>query len=161
MTRFCEPDPYSRSQDAEGCRLQLLDAHRNWGWKIVNHGKYREKARLQAKNAKAVSEGKEAERKRHSREKAAGVRRSPPVSDPSNANANTAKRSSASKLAAPDWSSIEGLNLDAWDLWLAYRRKTKRRPYTTDMKAIELAVLTADEQLWRSWLEDRKSRKIS
>ena len=69
------------------------------------------------------------------------------MSDPSNANANTAKRSSASKLAAPDWSSIEGLNLDAWDLWLAYRRKTKRRPYTTDMKAIELAVLTADEQL--------------
>lgn len=94
MARFCEPDPYSRSQDSDGCRLQLLDSHRNWGWKIVNHGKYREKARLQAKNAKAVSEGKEAERKRITREMSAGVRRIPPLSDPSNANANSIPTSS-------------------------------------------------------------------
>jgi hypothetical protein len=92
MQRFCQPDPYSRSQDAEGRRLELLDDHRNWGWHIVNHGKYREKARLAAKNARDVEAGKEAERKRNAREcppMSADVRRSPPVSDPSNANANS------------------------------------------------------------------------
>lgn len=35
------PDPESRSPEHEGRRIILLDEHRNWGWKIVNHGKYR------------------------------------------------------------------------------------------------------------------------
>lgn len=56
MKRFCEPDPYSRSQVSEGRRLELIDTHRDWGWKIVNHKKYREKARLMAKNARETAE---------------------------------------------------------------------------------------------------------
>jgi hypothetical protein len=36
-----EPDPDSRSGAEEGRRLVLLDPHRNWGWRIVNHAKYR------------------------------------------------------------------------------------------------------------------------
>lgn len=95
MERFCQPDPYSRSTDHEGRRLVLLDDHRTWGWRIVNHGKYKEKARLMGKNARDVESGKEAERKRAAREtggcppKSAEVRRSPPVSDPSYADADS------------------------------------------------------------------------
>lgn len=62
MKRFCEPDPYSRSQDLNGARLQLLDAHRPWGWQVINHGKYREKARLQAKSEREITDGKNAAR---------------------------------------------------------------------------------------------------
>lgn len=67
MERFCEPDPYSRSQDCEGRRLIQLDGHRDWGWQVVNHAKYREKARLTAKNARDTASGKEAARKRAAR----------------------------------------------------------------------------------------------
>ena len=34
-------DPESRSPEQDGRRIILLDAHRAWGWQIVNHGKYR------------------------------------------------------------------------------------------------------------------------
>ena len=57
MARFCEPDPISRSKDQSGARLVLLDEHRPWGWRIVNHAHYREKARLTAKASREVSEG--------------------------------------------------------------------------------------------------------
>lgn len=36
-----EPDPYSRTPGEEGRRIALIDAHRPWGWYIVNHAKYR------------------------------------------------------------------------------------------------------------------------
>lgn len=35
-----EPDPYTRTPGEEGRRIVLLDDHRPWGWRLVNHGKY-------------------------------------------------------------------------------------------------------------------------
>jgi hypothetical protein len=35
------PDPDSRTPDDEGRRIVRLAEHRAWGWKIVNHAKYR------------------------------------------------------------------------------------------------------------------------
>ena len=35
------PDPESRSLDHEGRRIVRLSEHRTWGWRIVNHAKYR------------------------------------------------------------------------------------------------------------------------
>lgn len=83
IERFLEPDPYSRSSASQGRRLELIDPDRQWGWRIVNHGKYREKARLQSKNAREVAEGKNKARMKD--------RRRPPETapdPPSNANAN-------------------------------------------------------------------------
>lgn len=34
-------DPQSRTPDAEGRRIERLDEHRAWGWRIVNYRKYR------------------------------------------------------------------------------------------------------------------------
>lgn len=62
MKRFCEPDPDSRSAAEQGRRLTLLYSHRDWGWKVVNHGFYRERARLMAKSEKEVSTGANAQR---------------------------------------------------------------------------------------------------
>lgn len=84
MQRFCQPDPYSRSKDENGARLALLDDHRAWGWRIVNHTQYREKARLAAKTAREVTEGKNKARM--------DDRRSPPLTasdPPSNSNSNS------------------------------------------------------------------------
>lgn len=68
MQRFCEPDPYSRSQEHEGARLVLLDPGRPWGWKIVNHGKYREKARLAQREVERVRSGENRDRMKKKRD---------------------------------------------------------------------------------------------
>lgn len=62
MKRFCEPDPYSRTGTLGGARLELIDTHRDWGWRVVNHDMYREKARLKAKAEREVREGLNAAR---------------------------------------------------------------------------------------------------
>ena len=55
--KFLEaPDPYSRTPGDDGKRLVLLDEHRPWGWRIVNHGKY--------KRLRHIEEKREADRKR-------------------------------------------------------------------------------------------------
>jgi hypothetical protein len=41
IEKLCAPDPESRTPDEDGCRLVLIDEHRNWGWRIVNYQKYR------------------------------------------------------------------------------------------------------------------------
>jgi len=41
IAELMAPDPDSRSPGNDGKRLVLLDEHRTWGWRIVNHGKYR------------------------------------------------------------------------------------------------------------------------
>lgn len=70
MKRFCEPDPFSRTDAENGARLTLIDEHRDWGWKIVNHLKYREKARKQAQQKESTESGNDAGRKREERERA-------------------------------------------------------------------------------------------
>lgn len=34
-------DKYSRTPDDDGKRIELIDAHRPWGWHIINHEKYK------------------------------------------------------------------------------------------------------------------------
>ena len=69
MARFTQPDPRSRthSTDDEGRRLELLDDRRDWGWRVVNHAKYREKARLLSRDSERTANGMDAARKRRER----------------------------------------------------------------------------------------------
>jgi hypothetical protein len=65
-----EPDPNSRTFGEEGRRLVLLDPeHRQWGWRVVNHSQYRERARKQMQQIQATESGRDAERKRIERER--------------------------------------------------------------------------------------------
>lgn len=41
ITELEQPDPKSRNPAEEGRRIIRLDDHRDWGWRIVNHGYYR------------------------------------------------------------------------------------------------------------------------
>lgn len=36
-----KPDPSSRTRDMDGRRIERLDDHRDWGWRLVNYRKYR------------------------------------------------------------------------------------------------------------------------
>lgn len=42
-------DPQSRSTEQSGRRIERLDAHRDWGWRIVNYKKYRDLSSLEEK----------------------------------------------------------------------------------------------------------------
>ncbi len=64
---FCAPDPDSRTAEFEGRRLALIHEHRTWGWRVLNHGKYREKARKKAYDDDRTTSGKDAGRKRQER----------------------------------------------------------------------------------------------
>lgn len=92
-------DPLSRSPEADGARLQRLDAHRPWGWLIVNYRHYRslrDAEAVRAENRKrqkdfrarggAVTDGNapsravtpEASKSRHGEEEGEGEVEAPP-----------------------------------------------------------------------------------
>jgi hypothetical protein len=58
IEKFLSPDPYSRTPDDEGRRIEAIDG----GWALLNHGKYREMA--------SKDEAREAEAKRKRRYRA-------------------------------------------------------------------------------------------
>lgn len=58
-----QPDERSRTPDHDGKRIVRLDAHRTWGWKVVNYEKYRESATTE------MLRMAEADRKREYRKK--------------------------------------------------------------------------------------------
>jgi hypothetical protein len=121
MQRFCQPDPYSRSGAAGGARLTLLDDHRDWGWQIVNHTAYREKARKQMHDVERATSGQNAERLKAKRAATRddptrpAITRADPLSDSdsdSDSNIRTKRAKIAgSKVPKELIAQIE----DAWD----------------------------------------------
>jgi hypothetical protein len=75
IARFCDPDPASRTPDNAGRRLEPIPG-RGFGWRILNHGLYREKARKAMRQVEETASGRDAARKREERA-AKSVRRSP------------------------------------------------------------------------------------
>lgn len=49
LEHLAKPDPYTRTPGEEGRRIVLLDDHRPWGWRLVNHAKYRHLRNLEQK----------------------------------------------------------------------------------------------------------------
>lgn len=62
ISQLEQPDPGSRTDAEEGRRIVRLDSKRPWGWRVVNHAIYREKARKQLHNERAVESGANKER---------------------------------------------------------------------------------------------------
>lgn len=76
IAQLMEPDPGSRSKAEDGRRLVLLDPQgRDWGWKVVNHSSYKEKARKAAYDAERAITGDNAARMAERRAK---THRDPP-----------------------------------------------------------------------------------
>lgn len=51
LARLMEPDPYSRTPDHEGRRIETVRG----GWRLLNHGIYREKASIEEAREKAAA----------------------------------------------------------------------------------------------------------
>lgn len=67
ISDFMAPDPGSRTNDHDGRRLAPIDPSRDWGWKVLNHGKYREKARKKNFDDNRTESGSDATRKAEER----------------------------------------------------------------------------------------------
>lgn len=122
------PDPESRSPDEEGRRIVLLDGHRAWGWRIVNHGKYRairneEDRREQNRLAQQRFRAKDQESKQ-------SKPRKPPSAQ---AEAEALKPPAPDGAIPPKKKPViacpEDVSTSVWEDWVALR-KAKKAPVT-------------------------------
>ena len=60
---------------------------------------------------------------------------------------NVSKNRKKKKVVKKPANEIEGLNLDAWKTWLAYRTATNKPVYTTNGQSLKLAKLPHDKQM--------------
>ena len=104
-----QPDPSTRSPDDDGRRLVRLRDRTEWGWRVVNHGKYREKARKSAFDAARIADGRNAERMKDRRTdptRPAMTRDDPPSNTNTNTNTEGGARKRATRLPE-DWTPSE------------------------------------------------------
>jgi hypothetical protein len=95
INRFLQPDPKSRNPADDGRRLVRLDPQRPWGWRIVNHAAYRERARLMGKAAAEVASGENRRRlkgRRRTPVTAGDRRRTPPTAPQTQTQTHTQTR---------------------------------------------------------------------
>jgi hypothetical protein len=103
IARFCEPDPSSRTPDEDGRRLIPIPG-RGFGWTVVNHRKYREKARKASFDAQRSADGRNAERMQERRadpRRPAQTRADPP----SDSDADSKKKNLLGD-GSPEWVEI-------------------------------------------------------
>jgi hypothetical protein len=126
-----QPDPFTRTPGDEGRRIVLIDPHRPWGWRIVNHAKYMALRNLEQK--READRERIADKRKKNKDVAIGsqcvadVAHSDSYSD---TDTNKGKRGRAQAL--PDW-----LPHEAWEAWLEVRQKA-RAPNTG--RALRLAL---------------------
>lgn len=83
ITKLESPDPASRDATEEGRRLIRLDAHRDWGWQIVNWSKYES-----IRSSEDQRERTRARVRRHRERQAQQGETLPPAPPTQNADAN-------------------------------------------------------------------------
>lgn len=130
MDRFCQPDSRSRSKAEKGARLVLIDPDRDWGWRVVNHAVYREKARLMGKAEQERSTGKNAERMRD--------RRGPPktAGDPlSDSDSDSDSEKNKKKISLPTVAPVAPSRDDAaLEVFVHWQREWKHPSTKLDPK---------------------------
>jgi hypothetical protein len=108
-----EPDPYTRTPGEDGKRIVLMDEHRPWGWRLVNHGKY---MRLRNMAQKREADRARIADKRNKNKDVAIV--SQPVANVAHSDSDLDK--DLKKKLAPPYS---GAFLRFWGVWPKSNRK--------------------------------------
>jgi hypothetical protein len=134
------PDPASRTPDKEGRRIERLDEHRDWGWRLVNHAYYRGIA-----NA-AQKRGKEAERKRQARQAKTGADRGRTCADRGGTDADV----SASVRECPEMSAHTDTDTET---------DTNPLPHAGDPPIVP-HELKAIWQQWSGYILESQGRRI-
>jgi hypothetical protein len=130
------PDQGSRTPDMEGRRIVRIDAHRDWGWSLVNHRKYR----------KLVSheEKREADRVRiaiqRDAEKAKGISSVATCSDLSRPVADVAHTEAYAEAEAKELLSLRSGSSEASPA----DPSAGKKPRTTSSLAERLRIVTRE-----------------
>jgi len=142
IAELMELDPESRSESEDGRRLVLIDPdNRKWGWRVVNHEKYREKARKSAYDADRVASGKNKERMQ-------GRTRDDPRSPaPIRSQTQTQTQTEEKKdpPAPKGGGVVQGLDQQAWDSWIEYRQGIKKPLKPVSIPAAQAAMAALGE----------------
>jgi hypothetical protein len=106
IATFCQPDPSSRTPDHDGRRLEPL-AGRGFGWRVLNHEKYRAMARKKEYDDQRTESGSDAARKAASRRvpTCPDVSRRVPLSE---SESKTDKKKNLLGDKSPEWVAIRG-----------------------------------------------------
>lgn len=137
IDEFMQPDPMSRTQDCDGRRLVLIDEARPWGWRLVNHGHYREKARKESFDAARVADGRNAERMAQRRTREDPTRPAPTRADPP----------SDSRLQTPD-SDKEGSTKSSSQRGTGEIPRAKRSAEPRGSRITDPFLVTAEMRTW-------------
>lgn len=121
-----KPDPYSRTPGEEGRRIVRLYEHRPWGWRLVNHWKYRALRDMEQK--------READRKRISEKRS----KNSDVAIPSQSVANVAHAKAHTDADANAVASDKSRSQNQW--W-----KTEQG---IEAKGVELGVPPRRGETW-------------
>ena len=131
-------DPRSKSPEESGARLVRLDAHRDWGWHIVNHGKYLDLLK-RIHNRERQSRFKE-------RVKAGNAGVTLANAGVTLTNVDTSHKTLAieSKHSSPDGDLRVAGFVQVWDLYPHYGRRSSRAKSLTRWRALKPFPLLPD-----------------
>lgn len=157
LARLMEPDPYSRTPDHEGRRIEPVPG----GWRLLNHGIYREKASTEEAREKAAA--RQARKRERERDMSRSVtpshapsREVTPSSEshdiaeaeatpsphtpraPARVASDVPRQRAGSSIDCPDplgeYDTVSSLELP-WRAWLAESRKRGMSPTEADRRA--------------------------
>lgn len=154
---FLNPDPYSRTPDFEGLRIEPIDG----GWRLLNHAKYR-----QLKDEESVKESKRnyinARRAKERAESVENVEQSRSLSAHAEAEAEADTERARTKADAPSAKRGQRLPLDwepsdedvafAVDLRVNWRRELETFRDYWHAKPGQQAVKLDWSATWRNWI---------
>jgi hypothetical protein len=151
-----EPDPFSRTPGEDGRRIVLMDEHRPWGWRLVNHWKYMKLRNMEQK--------READRVRMSEKRneisnvAIGSQSVANVAHKDiDTDTDTRHRTSNGRaVALPDWLPLEPWSLHGWKC--RSRNRAPNTPRALRLAITELAKLKAAGQDIQAVLEQSTLR---
>jgi hypothetical protein len=162
LARLASPDPLSRTPDEDGRRIVPL-REGGYGWRLVNHGKYRDLRNQEARR----EQNREAQRRRRARAE------SPPVSTRQHASAVSAPTATATATAAKKTARTARASVsfppaldtpkfrETWERWLAYRKEANYKRWTSistqaalaglAQVGVEAAIATIELSIANNW----------
>lgn len=136
------PDTESRSPENEGRRIIPLDGHRQWGWSIVNYGKYRA-IRNEDDRREQNRKAQEKWRSKHLVSKVS--RDKPPSSQAEAEEEEEAIQQISAVPASPETATQisatpDGLDPVVWQEWVDYRVKIRKPLKPASIQAAQEAL---------------------
>lgn len=117
-------DPRSRTPDDDGRRIVLLDAHRDWGWRVPNYQKYRAIERHDQRREYM----RDYMQKKRALTRVNSISQVSAIADAeADAEAEATQKKARTRKASPAPTlEVPGLNTEAWNRWVGYRRQIGR-----------------------------------